>query len=118
MAVVPDLGGGAPAKLDPRKGGKYDLPILPWKGAQQQITSTATSQLSAKFASTCRAIRVAPIQDIRYEVGKIGVTPVADLLTSPFLGGGAVEDVRVKPGERIAILQNSAGGIVTITEDG
>ena len=113
MAIVADLSGNTP--LDHRKGGHYDLPILSWKGAQHLITSTASSQLTPFVARTCRAIRVAPIADIRYE---IGVAPVADAGTSPFLGGGAVEDLRIKFGERIAIIQNTAAGIVTITEDG
>lgn len=111
MAIVPDLSGNTP--LDYRIGGHYDLPILAWRGAQHLITSSGTSQLTPFIARTCRAVRIAPIADIRYE---IGVAPVADV-NSPFLGGGAVEDLRIKFGERVAILQNSAPGIVTITED-
>jgi len=112
MPIVPDLSGNTP--LDPRKGGTYDLPILSWKGAQQVITAGVTAVLSAAFANTARSVRVAPIANIHYEVG---VAPVADA-TSPFLGGGGVEDLRIKPGDKISIIQDTAGGIVTITEDG
>ena len=112
MAIVADLSGNTP--LDPRKGGHYDLPILRWQGAQQVITAIVTAVTSAKFANTARAIRIAPIGDIHYE---IGAAPVADA-TSPFLGGGAVEDLRVKAGESISIIRNTADGAVTITEDG
>lgn len=111
MAIVADLSGNTP--LDTRKGGHYDLPILPWKGAQQLITAIVTSVQSAKFARTARALRIAPIGNIHYEVG---TNPTADG-TSPFLGGGAVEDVRIKFGERIAIIRHTADGIVTLTED-
>jgi len=112
MPTVPDLSGNT--QLDPRKGGHYDVPILKWRGAQQVITAIVTAVLSNAFANTARAIRVAPIGDIHYEVG---AAPVADA-TSPFLGGGAVEDLRVRPGEKISIIRNTADGAVTITEDG
>lgn len=113
MPTVPDLSGNTP--LDPRKGGSYDLPILQWRGAQQSLTLGAASVLSNKFANTARAIRVAPIGNCHYEVG---LAPVADA-NSPFLGGGAVEDLRIKPGERIAVIQDVAEtDKVTITEDG
>ena len=112
MAIVEDLAGNG--ILDPRKGGHYDLPMLRWQGAQQVLTAGAAAVLSAAFANTSRAIRIAPIGNIHYEVG---LAPVADGV-SPLLGGGAVEDVRIRPGEKVSVLQEGAGGIVTITEDG
>ncbi len=113
MPIVADLSGNSP--LDPRKGGHYDVPILRWRGAQQVLTLSTSSVQSNKFANTARAIRVAPRGNCHYEVG---VNPVADG-NSPFLGGGAVEDLRVKPGERIAVIWDvSETDPVTITEDG
>jgi len=114
MPIVPDLSGNTP--LDPRKGGKYDLPILEWKGAVQQIAIGTTSVQSTKFANTARALRIAPDAAMHYLVG---VNPTAIKTTSPFLGAGAVEDIQIKAGERIAIIQDlTATGFVTLTEDG
>lgn len=114
MPTVPDLSGNT--QLDPRKGGKYDLPILPWKGARAQIAIGTSSVQSNKFANTARALRIAPDANMHYLIGK---DPTASKTTSPYLGAGAVEDVDIKPGERIAIIQDqSATGFVTLTEDG
>ena len=114
MPIVADLSGNT--QLDPRKGGSYDVPILRWRGAQQILTLGAASVLSAAFANTARAIRIAPRGNCHYEVG---LAPVATT-ASPFLGGGAVEDLRVKPGEKVAVIQDTGAETdpVTITEDG
>ncbi len=112
MAIVPDLSGNTP--LDVRKGGHYDVPILSWRGAQEVIVIGAASVQGALFARTARALRIAPDGNIHYEVG---TNPTADA-NSPYLGAGAVEDVRIKFGERIAIIRDaSATGNVTLTED-
>lgn len=113
MAIVRDLSGNN-FGLDPRKAGKYDLPILQWKGAQQQVAIGAGSLQSAKFANTARALRIAPDQDIHY---RVRANPTA-LATDAFLAAGAVEDIQIKSGERIAIIQDSTAGFVTLTEDG
>ncbi len=71
--------------------------------------------MSNAFANTARAIRVAPRGNCHYEVG---LAPVATA-SSSFLGGGAVEDLRIRPGEKIAVLWDvSETDPVTITEDG
>lgn len=114
MPTVPDLSGNT--LLDPRKGGHYDLPILEWKGKSEQIAIGVASVQSAKFANTARALRIAPDAAMHY---LIGANPTAIKTTSPFLGAGAIEDVQIKPGERIAIIQDlAATGFVTLTEDG
>ncbi len=113
MAIVEDLSGNN-FGLDKRKGGKYDLPILRWQGPVQIISAVVGAVLSDKFGNTARAIRIAPIGNIHYLVGD---APVATVLDS-FLGGGAVEDVRVKGGEQISIIRDTADGLVSVTEDG
>ncbi len=113
MAIVEDLSGNN-FGLDKRKGGKYDLPILRWQGPVQVLTAGAAAVASAAFGNTARAIRIAPIGNIHYLVGAAPVATATDQL----LGGGAVEDVRIKAGEIISVIQEGSGGIVTITEDG
>lgn len=114
MPIVEDLSGNT--QLDPRKGGHYDLPILEWKGKSEQIAVGVASVQSAKFANTARALRIATDANMHY---LIGVNPTASKTASPYLGAGAVEDVQIKPGERIAVIQDLAvTGFVTVTEDG
>ena len=93
MATVVDKSGNgfAPGHVDFRIGGTYDVPTFKHRGAQQSIAIGAAAVLSAAFARTARNIRIAPSGDIHYEVG---AAPVADA-NSPFLGSGAVEDVRI-----------------------
>lgn len=113
MPIVPDLSGIG--TLDPRLGGTYDLPILKWRGAQQVIVVGAASVQSTAFANTARALRIAPDGNIHWETG---VNPVADT-NSPFLAANAVEDISIKAGEKIAIVQDALStGNVSLTEDG
>jgi len=115
MAIVADLSGNN-FGLDPRKAGKYDLPILEWKGKSEQIALGAASVQSAKFANTARALRIAPDGNMHY---RTGVNPTANATTDPYLAAGAVEDIQIKSGERIAIIRDLiATGFVTLTEDG
>lgn len=120
MAIVPDLSGNSPGILaggvDPRIGGSYDLQSLAFKGAKQELTIGIASVQSAPFANTCRAIRIAPDTDIHYRIGD-GLTVTA-LATDDYLAAGAVETIRVKPGQRIAAIQDSIAGACSITEDG
>lgn len=120
MALVADLSGNTPildnGGLDKRIRGTYDINATPWTGVQHKITIGAATVQSAAFGNKCHLVRIAPEGgNIHYE---IGTNPVAVKLDSPFLANGAVESVRAKPGQKIAVIQSLAStGNVTITED-
>ena len=114
MPTVVDLSGNNPGP-EPSLSGSHDLQALKWTGVEHNITIGAASVQTAPFQYKCRAIRIAPVADIYW---KVGANPTAVKLTSKFLGGGAVETVRVVGNQRIAIIQSLATtGNCTISED-
>ncbi len=114
MASVRDLSGNTPeSDSDQALAGSYDLQAVDYKGTQHLITSSTTSQQTAKFSRQCRSIRIAPQGDIHHE---IGTNPTATT-SSPYLADNGVEYVPVGLNDRLAILRVSADQPVTITED-
>ncbi len=115
MASVRDLSGNTPeADSDQALAGQYDLQAVVFKGTQHSLTSSGTSQQTAKFSRACRAIRLAPRGDVHWEVG---INPVATV-SSPHLVADAVEIIPIAFNDMIAILHAEATTeLVTITED-
>jgi hypothetical protein len=84
---------------------------------QTQITVGAASVVSAAFGQETYAIRVASTVGCFIKVGGGGgiSDPVADV-NSAFLPLNWIEYILVIPGQKIAIIQQAAGGVASVTE--
>ncbi|MDE1828260.1 MAG: hypothetical protein KGH65_03820 [Candidatus Micrarchaeota archaeon] len=84
---------------------------------QTAITTSATSQQSAAFATSTTAIRLAALASTAtYGVHfSVGSSPVATA-NSPMIPAGGVEYIQVQAGEKVALLQEGGALKVTITE--
>lgn len=93
------------------------------RDASQNVSYAAAggaSALSTAFSSQCRAIRItcvgvlsATLDGIRFQTGP---APVATSATT-LLPLNWVEEIKVSPGEKIAVLGNNTGtGTVNVTE--
>lgn len=82
-------------------------------GSSQDITSSGTAANNAvAFGSNTSIIRVTATEDIRYRIGPAAVA----VATDTFLPSGAVEYLGVVAGERLSVIQDSAGGTVNVSE--
>jgi len=96
---------------------KIDLTWRPYI-EQTAITSSASSQSSAAFGAQTYAIRLGVSSGTAtYGIHfSIGATPTATA-NSPYMPSGAVEYIAVRPGEKVAILDDGGIGLlVSITE--
>lgn len=82
-------------------------------GAAQEVTTGAASAASAAFGSQTYAIRLAASAACRYVVGDGTPTAVA---TSAYLPADWVEVVTVSPGQKVAAIQESGAGKLSVTE--
>jgi len=119
MAIYSDLSGNSPHNdSDFRIGGHEDLQAITFRGTTHSITLSNVSQQTAKFSRRCRAVRISPTTgaNCHYEIGS---NPTAVEATSPFLAAGAVEIVKVRFGDRLAIISDVADPttLVHIQED-
>jgi len=78
----------------------------------QNITTSGSSQQSSAFGDDTRIIRVATTQDTYIE---LGTNPTAT--TSSFLmPAGSIEFLRVNPSSKIAVIQVTTAGRISIAE--
>jgi hypothetical protein len=89
------------------------LPAI-FMGTSQNRSIEATSQQSAPFGSATRIIRVVSDVDCRVAIGQ---NPAADG-NSTLLKAGVPEYWGCQGNDRIAVLQESSGGSLNITEGG
>lgn len=82
-------------------------------GTAQEIAIGVASAASAPFAAQTRQIRVAATSACRIAVGD--GTPVATA-TDAYLPANQVEYIQVTPGQRIAVIQETAGGKLSVAE--
>lgn len=83
-------------------------------GTTENITTSGTSQQSANVSPTASIIRIACKQDTYVELGS---NPEANANTSMIIFGGTTELLAVEPGTtKVAVLQVSSSGLVSITE--
>ncbi|UMO75994.1 hypothetical protein [Planktothrix phage Pra-JY27] len=78
----------------------------------QAVTTSGTSAQSAAFGTQTRMVRLCATQAVYFRVGQ---NPTA-INTDTLLPANTVERVAVKPGWRVAALQVSAGGSLSIAE--
>lgn len=82
-------------------------------GSGQNITSSGTAaNNSTAFGENTSIIRIAPSEAIRYRIGPSATAVATDTL----LPAGAVEYVGVAKGDRLSVIQDSAGGTVSVSE--
>lgn len=81
-------------------------------GSSQGITTTGASQQSSALSSDASIIRVAVNQDTYIAIGS-NPTATANSLMMP---AGAIEFFAVNASDKVAVLEVSAAGRVSITE--
>jgi hypothetical protein len=82
-------------------------------GAAQEVTTGVASAASGAFGSQTRQIRVAATAACRIRVDN--GTPTATA-TDTYLPADTVEWLDVTPGQRIAAIQETAAGKLSVTE--
>lgn len=81
-------------------------------GTNQTLTSGAAAVNSAAFGSHIRKVRVATTADCHIAIGDGVVATTAD----PLLTAQTTEVFVTSTGERLSVIQETAGGTVTVTE--
>ncbi len=81
-------------------------------GASQDVPIGGASNPSVAFGSKTTAIRLNADVDCRYAIGS---NPTATP-TSTRLPAGAIDYVGCAPGDKIAVLQETNGGTLNVTE--
>ena len=82
-------------------------------GTVQNIAFTATAgQLTNAVGDSTRVVRIVSDQDCYY---KFGANPTATT-SDTFLPAGVVEYLAIARGEKISVVQASAGGTLNVTE--
>lgn len=94
----------------PTAGSSYPLPAVQ-PGTSQVLTTSGASQASTAIGTRC--VRIACLGDAWVKIG--APTPVADKTTSVLIPAGAVEYFNCLPTDIVAVLQDSAAGICSIT---
>ena|ERR1700758_2769506 len=95
-------------------------PISPWKlaiGTAQVVTSGAASAASTPVGSETRALLIYASASVHIRISQ--GTNAADpaVATDTFIPGGASPMVLgCSPGDRVKVIQDTAGGTVYITE--
>lgn len=81
----------------------------------QEITVAGTSATHTNaFGSQTHVVRLSGTTALRYAVG--APASVAATATSTYLPAGVIEYIQVRPGEKVAAIQESAGGKLSVTE--
>lgn len=115
MSTVTDLAGNNPVALDPAITRTDKVSSVEFRGASQALATTVAANNSAVFGNLTRFIRIAPDEDIYYD---IAIAPDSTAAAKrAFLAGNAVEAVPVRPGESIDVLRVGTDGVCYITED-
>ena len=115
MSTVVDLAGNNPVALDPAITRTDKVSSVEFRGASQALATTTSANNSAVFGNSTRFIRIAPDQDIYYD---IAIAPDSTAATKrSFLAANAVEAVPVRPGESIDVLRVADDGTCYVTED-
>lgn len=93
--------------------GATALRLIP--GTGQNKTATGSSQAFTAVGAQTYAVRlVAETANVRFEIGRTGVTASA---TSPLITTvSGVEYIACSPGDIVAVIQDSAGGVLNLVE--
>jgi hypothetical protein len=88
---------------------------LRWSGRTDYITTSGTSQQSSSFGATTREIRVVCSAACHINIGA-NPTAAATDNNGMLLPANVVEYFHVNPGEKIAVIQDSAAGTFAVSE--
>ena len=83
------------------------------QGTVQNVTYTGTAGLSSAFNGATTLIRLCSDQDCFYLIAS---SPTATTSNGSRLPAGVVDFVPVLPGQKISVVQSTAGGTLNITE--
>lgn len=86
------------------------IPATGWPSAEN-VSFTGTSAQSSVFSTNTFLIRL--VSDVNCRVA-FGNNPTATS-SSALLVGGIPEYVKVTPGERLAVIQDTSGGTLNVT---
>lgn len=81
-------------------------------GTTQTVAIGASTAASTAFGAQTRAVRVIATSNAHIVVAKSATATTSDT----YLALGREEVIQVAPGEQVAVIQNSAGGTLYITE--
>jgi hypothetical protein len=84
-------------------------------GTTQVMTVTASSVQSTAIASDCTIIRLANGGGAHCHFA-IGANPTASLTTSAMLPANAIEYIKVKGGDKVAVIRGGTATDVSITQ--
>lgn len=82
--------------------------------AQEITTGAASARTANPFGDQTHVVRLCATAACRYAIGI--PASVAAVATSAYLPANVVEYIQVRPGEKIAAIQESAGGKLSVTE--
>ena len=84
-------------------------------GTTQVMTVTGSSVQSNAIASDCTIIRLANSSTAHAHFA-IGANPTASLTTSPMLPANSIQFVKVKGGDKVAVIRGATATDVSITQ--
>jgi hypothetical protein len=92
------------------------MPMKICSGTDQKITATGVSQQTTAF--TNRAIRISVLTaNVRIAIGPAGQPgPVATANSYLVKASDISLDIGVNPGDKLAVIQDTAGGVINIVE--
>jgi len=88
------------------------LPIYRPSTVQKVTISGTSAAVSNAFGASTGAVRIVSTTDCYYTVA---ASPTATV-TDHYLPAATIEHILVEPGEKIAFIQSSTGGIATVSE--
>lgn len=88
---------------------------LRWSGVSDYITVNGTSAQSAAFGANTFEIRVVSTTNCHIKIGDDPTAAATDN-NGLYLPAGVVEYYHVTPGQKVAVIQDSAGGTLNVGE--
>lgn len=89
---------------------------LRWNKLTDYVAFTATSAASAAFGANTHDIRVVATQNCHINIGDGTPTAAATDNNGMYLPAGVVEYFHVSPGQKIAVVRDSADGTLCVSE--
>ena len=88
---------------------------LRWTGVSDYVTVGAASAQSAVFAATTQEIRVVSTTNCHINIAASPTAAATDN-NGIYLPANVVEYFHVAPGQRLAVIQDTAGGTLSVAE--
>lgn len=88
---------------------------LRWSGVSDYVSVTSTSAQSAAFGNNTHDIRLVSTTDCHINIGN-NPTAAATDNNGYLLPAGVVEYFHVTPGQKVAVIRNSADGTLSVAE--